>query len=341
MSQNNPTIGSGKSGTEYREADNNRMDSFLTLHSGTSTPSYAKQGTLWLDTSGSPLLVKMHDGTNDITIGQLDASNNIFKSASYLSAGYDTDAVGTDAYAINPDVAVSSLVEGMRFVFKVGTANTGAATLNVSGTGAVPLKKNYDEDLVTGDIVANQIIEVVYDGTNYQVVSPLGGSNVPTGSITAYGSSSAPTGWLVCDGSAVSRSTYSGLFNIIGTSYGSGDGSTTFNLPDLVGRVPVGLDSGGSRVSSNNTIGDSSGDETHTLSKSELPATGLNSSSGSGFVVTPSGVASNAVDSTGTGATAFSGGITLSKNARTENMGSGDAHNNMQPYQIVQYIIKI
>ena len=55
----------------------------------------------------------------------------------------------------------------------------------------------------------------------------------PTGMISAYGGSSAPNGWLICDGSAVSRTDYADLFNVIGTSFGTGDGSTTFNLPDL------------------------------------------------------------------------------------------------------------
>lgn len=61
------------------------------------------------------------------------------------------------------------------------------------------------------------------------------------GTMQMYAGSSAPTGWLFCDGSAVSRTTYSALYNVIGTTYGTGDGSTTFNLPDLRGRVPIGV----------------------------------------------------------------------------------------------------
>lgn len=63
----------------------------------------------------------------------------------------------------------------------------------------------------------------------------------PTGAMHMYGGTAAPTGWLLCDGSAVSRTTYADLFAAIGTQYGAGDGSTTFNIPDLRGRVPVGL----------------------------------------------------------------------------------------------------
>lgn len=64
----------------------------------------------------------------------------------------------------------------------------------------------------------------------------------PTGLISPFAGSSAPTGWLICDGSAVSRATYSSLFSVIADSYGVGDGSTTFNLPNLKNRIPIGLD---------------------------------------------------------------------------------------------------
>lgn len=71
--------------------------------------------------------------------------------------------------------------------------------------------------------------------------STTGGGNVPTGCVAMYINATPPTGWLLCNGTAVSRTTYAALFTVIGTTYGSGDGSTTFNLPDMQGRVPVGV----------------------------------------------------------------------------------------------------
>lgn len=65
----------------------------------------------------------------------------------------------------------------------------------------------------------------------------------PPGTLHQFAGGSAPDGFLMCDGSAVSRSTYSVLWTTIGTAYGAGDGSTTFNLPDLRGRIPVGVGS--------------------------------------------------------------------------------------------------
>jgi len=90
-----------------------------------------------------------------------------------------------------------------------------------------------------------------------------------TGVITAFGGSSAPTGWLLCDGTAVSRSTYADLFAVVSTTYGSGDGSTTFNLPNLKGKVPVGRDASQTEF---DTLGETGGAKTHTLTSAEMPS---------------------------------------------------------------------
>lgn len=91
---------------------------------------------------------------------------------------YAADAGSTDAYAITITPAITAYAAGQEFTFKANTANTGAATLNVSGLGAKDIKKNYNTALATGDIVANQIVKVVYDGTNMQIASPLATATV-------------------------------------------------------------------------------------------------------------------------------------------------------------------
>ena len=70
----------------------------------------------------------------------------------------------------------------------------------------------------------------------------LPANTVPAGTVISFAASSEPNGWLECDGSAISRTTYSNLFSTIGTAFGSGDGSTTFNLPDLRGEFIRGWD---------------------------------------------------------------------------------------------------
>ena len=87
-------------------------------------------------------------------------------------------------------------------------------------------------------------------------------TGVPSGGIVAYGGTSAPTNFLLCQGQAVSRTTYSTLFGIIGTTYGAGDGSTTFNLPNLQGRFPLGKAAAGT----GSTLGGTGGALDHTHS---------------------------------------------------------------------------
>ena len=81
-----------------------------------------------------------------------------------------------------------------------------------------------------------------YEATRYDYsgANITGLVGVDTGSIIPWPTASAPTGYLNCDGAAVSRSTYSALFAVIGTTYGTGDGSSTFNVPSLTDRIPVG-----------------------------------------------------------------------------------------------------
>lgn len=165
-----------------------------------------------------------------------------------------------------------------------------------------------------------------------------GVSMFPTGSVVSYGGSSAPSGWLLCDGIAVSRTTYADLFALLDATFGPGDGSTTFNLPDLRGRVPVGVgqQSGGT----NFTLALTGGEEQHTLVTAETPShthtdTGHVHSTGNSILlgtVTPP-----PLDALGPNPLpAFTG----SASANLTNSGGDGAHNNLQPYQALTAIIK-
>ena len=90
---------------------------------------------------------------------------------------------------------------------------------------------------------------------------------VPAGVILAYAGATAPNGWLLCDGTLISRTTYAALFAAISTLYGAGDGSTTFGIPDLRGRVPVGKAASGTFL----TMGATGGAETHAITIAEMP----------------------------------------------------------------------
>lgn len=109
------------------------------------------------------------------------------------------------------------------------------------------------------------------------------------GIIKEYGGASAPRGHLICDGSAVSRTLYSDLFGVIGTSYGTGDGSTTFNLPDFRGRMPLGKATSGT----GSTLGASGGSLDHSHS---VPAHYHSMGTGADLNITSSGTHTTTID---------------------------------------------
>jgi microcystin-dependent protein len=151
-----------------------------------------------------------------------------------------------------------------------------------------------------------------------------------TGMMIDYGSTTPPAGWLVCDGSAVSRTTYANLFATISTIWGVGDGSTTFNLPNLKGSVSVG--SGGLTTTqfSGNTVGYMGGEYKHTLLETELAA---HNHPGSILDVTTTGLGGSGVS-----VTLVHGGSTAGLTISTD--GNSTPFNVMQPGAVVLKIIK-
>ena len=148
-----------------------------------------------------------------------------------------------------------------------------------------------------------------------------------TGSVTMYAGTGLPTGWLRCDGTAVSRTTYAALFAAIGTTYGAGDGSTTFNLPDLNGRAPFGAGAGTGLTA--RTLGATGGEEVHLLTPLEMPK----HSHGLG-----SGV--SGIDNIATWNSAGGDGNSRITTA-TDIAGGDQPHPIMPPFLIINFLIKI
>ena len=117
--------------------------------------------------------------------------------------------------------------------------------------------------VTSGGNVASSYVLASVAYTRATTVIKFDATVLPAGILLPFGGSSSPTGWLLCDGQAVSRTTYSDLFDIIGTTFGIGDGSSTFNVPDMRGNFPLGKDNmgGSSRNRVTNTNADTFGAE--------------------------------------------------------------------------------
>lgn len=199
------------------------------------------------------------------------------------------------------------------------------------------------DDALDGDLLLNtskmspgEVLQF-YDGTWSPVANIKGpqgekgdkgnpGDMAPVGSIYLWGSNTIPEGYLLCNGQAISRTEYSDLFAILGTSYGSGDGSSTFNLPDFRSNVPIGVDNNDNNI---NTLGKEYGEKTHTLTANEIPphnhSLTAHGSDGTGNMVSQS---------------IGNGGSRVVASWVIGNTGGGQAHNNMQPSIAMNFIIK-
>lgn len=194
----------------------------------------------------------------------------------------------------------------------------------------------YDLDVdVAGSVTAAAIQQ------NYQP-SGLAALLVPTGSLLQYAGANAPNGWLLCDGSAVSRTSYSALFAAINTAFGVGDGSTTFNLPDFRGRVPLGAGAGAGLTA--RALATAGGQEnisqvpphTHSITDPGHTHTyyGVQSQ---GVASGPDNAAENSprpIETSGTSTTNIS---VLSTGTNV----AGGAVDTMNPFLVITYIIKV
>jgi microcystin-dependent protein len=296
-----------------------------------------------------------------ISFGTLTGLDTRGSTASALAVGDETWAAGDILFAhptvdgkltnVRPqhDLAVALIT--------VRHASTGQLAIRII-PGNNHLEWMHDVSLTTpatGDALT-------YNGSVW-VNTP----GMPSGSITQFAGSTAPSGWLSCDGTTVSRTTYAALFAVVGTTYGAGDGSTTFALPNMKGRVPVGYDSAQTEFDG---LGETGGEKTHLLIVSEMPshthlqnAHAHSASSGNDspdhthnppsgdFVFTGSGAAWMSTSGAfgpfnsgkpTTGASArHTHGITVNDStAVNQNTGGDGAHNNLQPYIVLNYIIK-
>jgi microcystin-dependent protein len=317
------------------------------------------------------------DATADSTInwaeGQSPSSvNDSARAMMAAIAKYRDDVAGAIAtsgtntsYMLNTYQVFQSLsqMNGQMVAFTPHATNGATVTLSVDGLGAKPLRSAPEIELPAGVLVQGTPYAAVYnssDQTFYLHGFFTNPYSIPIGaSIDFWGSSAPNSSFVLAYGQAISRTTYSTLFAMFSTMYGSGDGSTTFNIPDLRGRIVAGKDDMGGSAASRLTssyfgasaasLGAVGGSESHTLTTGQL-ASHSHGVTDPGHTHTPPGVQAglwgdnisgsaadggNAFQMTHTGIPSATTGISI------QSAGSGNAHNNVQPTIVANKLLRI
>ena len=254
------------SGASVRSDMNAVFDAIKTLNSGGTDPTNPEAFMPYVDTADSNNL-KIRNAANNgfTTIGSVDSANLglLPRSGGTMTGqikGDDSSIASTPAYAFDNDPDTGMFRSGVN---SLGFATAGTQRFSVSDSGlditdglplrfqdssGAPFVSLKSPSSLSGNVALTLPPTITNGGflqtdgsgnLSFQIVA-----GVPTGSVFCMAVVSVPSGYLECNGAAVSRTTYSALFAVIGTAYGSGNGSSTFNLPDLRGEFVRGVDRG-------------------------------------------------------------------------------------------------
>ena len=254
----------------YRNASNAVVE-FASAGSGgipasDTPPSSPVAGDLWYESDTGKTFVYYDSFWVEIGAGSAVEPNSV-------ALGVDTTGGYVASLVAGTGITLSNNSgEGATPTVTVNTS-TIATLVSPTFTGAPTLPTGTIATTQTAGNNTTAVATTAFVAAQSALASPIG-------MITAFAGSTAPTNWLMCDGrsTGILRTTYASLFAVIGTTYGAGDGSTTFNLPDLRGRTIAGLDNMGGtdagRLSTANNLGTTTGTETVTLATTDIPSHG-------------------------------------------------------------------
>ena len=306
-------------GSSFRAELNNVLGDVQSLNSGSSDPTTTVAYKIWVDTSTNLLKIR-------------NSSNN-----GWLVLGSLTDAAHTNNFGLatkaSPDFT--------------GTVDS-AGDIVMAGTGALKLPNGTTAQrptAATGQIRFNSTT-TEFEGYNGSAGGGLA-SGVPVGTILAHAANTPPTGFLECNGSNISRSTYATLFSAISTTFGVGDGSSTFALPDLRGQFIRGWANTGSTDASRvfgSTQTDQNKNHTHTTDSTSLTGGIRKISEGFGAGGSATGVFTKTADGnntiTGSSSTSPVGGVDFD-GTHTHTISSSGGGTEARPTNLaLMYIIK-
>ena len=254
------------SGASVRSDLNAVFDAIKTLNSGGSDPSNTAAFMLYVDTADSNILKIRNSSNNGFTsIGFVDQNNLglLLRSGGTMTGqikGDDGSGASSPAYAFDNDTDTGMFRSGAN---TIGFSTSGTARVSISDAGLdvvnglpIRLQDSSGSPFVSlkspSALSGNVALTLPSSITNGGFLQTDGSGNlsfqivagVPSGSVFCMAVATVPSGYLECNGAAVSRTTYAALFAIIGTAYGTGNGSSTFNLPDLRGEFVRGFDNG-------------------------------------------------------------------------------------------------
>lgn len=231
----NDFVVANASGATVRGDLNGALQSLATLSSGASAPTTTYAHMLWADTTSSTLKRRNAANTGWLVVRTLQEASVLARSSNTIvgvdDMGRTLNCTSTFTQTLT---AAATLGDGFWFWIR----NNGTGYIKIDPNGAETIDGAATITLAPGDSCA-----VLCNGTLFITVSRARNST-PAGVVMDYAGSSLPLGWLECDASAVSRTTYEELFAAIGTTWGAGDGSTTFNLPPGSGRSRIGRGTG-------------------------------------------------------------------------------------------------